>query len=614
MTPPGLIVILILIMTEPFRKTKIVCTLGPATHAPETLRALLKAGMNVARLNYAHGDHESHRESIRRLRDASRETGIPVAILADVKGPEIRTGDVPEGKPARLVAGSRVTVDASDAPVTSGHVSLSYRNLVREAAPGVRILIADGLIELVVEKAGGDALVCLVKSGGEIGSHKNVNLIGVRTSLPAITEKDVRDILFSIENGVDFIAASFIRRPENVREIRGIVGVADARTEIIAKIEDREGLDNIDEIIRVADGVMVARGDLGVQLSAPEIPLVQKRIIRKCNAAGKPVITATQMLESMIKNPSPTRAEATDVANAVFDGTDAVMLSGETASGAFPAEAVQIMHRIALEAERSVEFREHCREAFAATRRTGVADSMAGAAYLTASDIGARAIITPTVRGHTPRLISRFRPEPVIAAVTPDPAVQRRLLLVWGVAPLLTTATRDSDEMIANAISAAGEAGLLKPFDKAVILAGIPIDSPIMLNTVRVHLNCRVLAKSRRGYGRRAAGRIVKVADLAEAERRITGTGDEILLTRYLDPGFYPVLEKVRGYILEEFSAMSWEEIRQHNPGMVALAGTSDAFSVLSDGDVVTLDGEEKLVYEGRAEEEGTTDTTDKDR
>jgi pyruvate kinase len=592
-------------MIETMRKTKIVCTLGPATHAPETLRALLEAGMNVARLNYAHGDHDSHRETIQRLREASRATGIPVAILADVKGPEIRTGDVPDGKPVRLATGSRITVDASGDPVTDRHVSLSYKNLARDARPGVRILIADGLVELLVEEIKGDALVCLVKNGGEIGSRKNVNLIGVRPSLPAITEKDVKDILFSIENGVDFIAASFIRRPENVREIRGIVGVADAPTEIIAKIEDREGLDNIDEIIRVADGVMVARGDLGVQLSAPEIPIVQKRIIRKCNAAGKPVITATQMLDSMIKNPVPTRAEATDVANAVFDGTDAVMLSGETASGAYPVQAVETMHRIALAAERSEEFRERCREAFSATRRTGVADSMAGAAYLTASGIGARIILTPTLRGHTPRLISRFRPEPVIVAVTPDPAVQRRLLLAWGVAPVLSMVTHESDTMIDNAIAAAEKAGLLKPFDKAVILAGIPVDSPIMLNTVRVHLHCRVLAKSRRGYGRRAAGRIVKVADLAEAERRIAGTGDEILLTRYLDPSFYPVLEKVPGYILEEFSAMSWEEIRRHNPNLVALAGTPDAFKVLSDGDVVTLDGEEKLVYEGKAEEEG---------
>jgi len=589
-------------MIEPMRKTKIVCTLGPAVHAPETLAALLRAGMNVARLNFAHGDHDSHREMIGRLREASSATGIPVAILADVKGPEIRTGDVPDGKPARLAAGSRVTVDASGAPVTDTHVSLSYRDLVSEARPGVRILIADGLVDLLVEEVRGDGLVCLVKSGGEIGSHKNVNLIGMRATLPAITEKDVKDILFSIENGVDFIAASFIRRPENVREIRGIVGVADARTEIIAKIEDREGLDNIDEIIRVADGVMVARGDLGVQLSAPEIPLAQKRIIRKCNAAGKPVITATQMLDSMIKNPVPTRAEATDVANAVFDGTDAVMLSGETATGAHPVLAVETMHRIALAAEQSAEFRERCRESFADGRRTGVADSMAGAAYLTAAGIGARIILTPTLRGHTPRLISRFRPDQTIAAVTPFEDVRRRLLLVWGVAPVLSAVTHDSDAMIEHAIDAAGKAGLIRPFDKAVILAGIPVDSPIMLNTVRVHLHCRVLAKSRRGYGGRAAGRIVKVADLAEAKRRVSGAGDEILLTRYLDPTFYPVLEKIRGYILEEFSAMSWEEISARNPDLVALAGAPDAYSILADGDIVTLDGEEKLVYAGRAE------------
>ncbi len=596
-------IILLRIVKLPLRKTKIVCTIGPTSDDYEIMKRLLQTGMNVARLNFAHGSHDEHRERVARLRRASQETGIPVAVLSDIKGPEIRTGEVPGGGTILIPTGSRITVTTQPEPVTARRLSLSHRTLHREVSPGIRILIADGLIDLEVESVTGTDIVCLVKNGGEIGSHKNVNVLGVRTTLPAITEKDVKDIIWSIDNKVDFIAASFIRRPENVREIRGLIGVADASINIIAKIEDREGLENIDEIIRVSDGVMVARGDLGVQVSPPEIPLAQKRIIRKCNAANKPVITATQMLDSMIKNPLPTRAEATDVANAVFDGTDAVMLSGETAAGLYPVRAVSMMHRIALETEMSEEYRSRRREAFGFTERRSMADAVAGAAFMTANDIGARAILTPTLHGHTPQIVSRFRPEQPVIAVTPHESVRRRLLLFWGVEPVISKMASDSDTMLENAINAAEKAGHIHPFDKVVILAGIPVDSPIMLNTVRVHLHCHVLAKSKRGYGGRTSGRIVKAADLADAERRVTGSGDEILLTRYIDPNFYPVLEKIKGYVLEEFSAMSYREIAEHNPHIVALAGTHNAMSVLADGQEVTIDGEEKLVYEGKAGE-----------
>jgi pyruvate kinase len=582
------------------RKTKIICTMGPAVEKLETIKELLAGGMNIARLNFAHGDHAYHREMIWKIRKASEETGIPAAILADVKGPEIRTGAVASDTPINLVKGKSIIVTPEPVPCTEDRISITYANLPREVTPGKHILIADGLIDLEVTGVKGDEIRCLIINGGEIGSHKNVNVIGVRTALPVITEKDVKDIMFSIENRVDFIAASFIRKPENVREIRGIIGVADAKIDIIAKIEDREGLDNIDEIIRVADGVMVARGDLGVQLRAEEIPLVQKRIIRKCNAANKPVITATQMLDSMIHNPIPTRAEVTDIANAIFDGTDAIMLSGETAIGLYPVEAVRMMHRIALETEKSDEYRKRIGERIADNGQKSVADAVAGAAYITARDIGASSILTPSLHGNSPKIMSRYRPAQCIIAVTPFEEVRRNLLLFWGVIPICSQITADSDTMAVNAIRAAETAGLIRPFDKVVILAGIPVDSPIMLNTVRVHLHCRVLAKSRRGYGKRVSGRIVKVNNAAEANERIRGDGDEILLAMYLDRGFIPSLKKVKGYILQEFSAMSYGEIALHSPAIVALAGTRDAFTILEDGIEVTIDGEEKLTYAGR--------------
>jgi pyruvate kinase len=579
------------------RKTKIICTMGPATQQPDTIAELLKAGMNIARLNFAHGDHAYHHKIITTLREVSGRTGIPVAILADVKGPEIRTGYVQDDNPVLLEKGKKIIVTPEDVPCTADRLNITYKNLPAEVTPGKHILIADGLVDLEVERVTGNEIHCVIRNGGTIGSRKNVNVVGVRTSLPVITEKDVRDIMFSIENQVDFIAASFIRRPENVKEIRGIIDVADSDIAIIAKIEDREGLDNIDEIIRVSDGIMVARGDLGVQLPAQQIPLVQKRIIKKCNAANKPVITATQMLDSMIKNPIPTRAEATDVANAIFDGTDAIMLSGETATGLYPIKAVGMMHKIALETEQSDEYRERMRQAFAFTPRKHIADAVAGAAFLTADDINANAILTPSLHGNTPKIISRFRPEQYIIAATPYDTVQRRLLLYWGVVPVISAVTSDSDTMVKNAIDAGAEAGLISAFDRVVILAGIPLDSPIMLNTVRIHLHCRVLAKSQRGYGGRVSGRVVKVDSLEEAKQRIKG--GEILLTKYIDRSYYPILARISGYILEEFSSMSFPEIEKHNPTIVALAGTRDALSLIKDNDMVTIDGGEKLVYDG---------------
>ena len=393
------------------RKTKIVCTLGPATGDPAVLAQVLRAGMNVARLNMAHGDLASHAQTIAHLREASTATGIPVAILIDIKGPEVRTGTVAPGVAVELQPGAEVTVTVADEPCTAERISLSYRDLPDQAKAGMHILIADGLIDLEVLAVQGRETRCVVRSGGSLGSHKNANIIGIRSRLPAVTEKDAANLRFAVAQDMDFVAASFVRKPEDILEIRQILLGEGSRMHIIAKIEDAEGVENIDEIIRVSDGIMIARGDLGVQLPTEEMPLVQKRIILKCHEQNKAVITATQMLDSMIHNPRPTRAEATDVANAIFDGSDAVMLSGETASGKYPVAAVKVMDSIALTVEGSPEYESRVRRFFRLDDiGEDIAQAVTRSAFLVAREIHASAIIAPTLRGNTPRLISKYRP------------------------------------------------------------------------------------------------------------------------------------------------------------------------------------------------------------
>ncbi len=580
------------------RKTKIVCTMGPATQELEVIKNLLYAGMNVARFNFSHASHAEHQVMIEKVKEASRQTSIPVALLLDTKGPEIRTGQLKDNQPITLDNGKRITLTTDLVEGTADLLTISYKNLPGEVSPGKKIFIADGLVELEVEQVEGNTIGCLIRSGATIGSHKNVNVVGVKTQLPAITERDLEDILFGISQGVDFIAASFIRKPSDIKEIRAAIDICDVNVDIIAKLEDEEGLENIDEIIRVSNGVMVARGDLGVQLRGEAVPLAQKRVIHKCNQANKPVITATQMLESMVKNPSPTRAEIADVANAILDGTDAIMLSGETANGAHPVQAVQTMHKIAVEIENSREYQRE-RKLLGRPSRGNIADTIARSAYFISRDIEANAILAPTLHGNTPKLISKYRPEQYILAVTPYEEVRRRLMLYWGVYPILSEVTSDTDAMLDNAIAAGCKNQVIQPFDKLVILAGIPIDSPIMLNNIRVQMVVNVLGKSQRGYGGLFSGKIVKVNNLKEAEERIIGDGTEILLTKYIDESFMPVLAKLGGYILEEFSSMSWSVINAVNEPLVALAGAYNAMSRLQDGQTVTIDGQEKLIYEG---------------
>jgi pyruvate kinase len=582
------------------RKTKIVCTLGPSTEDAGVLASLLRAGMNVARFNMAHGSYEYHASMMSHVREASRQTGIPVALLIDIKGPEIRTGDVPADGRVELVPDSEVTITVDGGPCTADRISLSYRDLPDQAVPGLHILIADGLIDLEVIEVRGRDTRCIVRSGGTLSSHKNVNIIGIKSRLPAVTQKDVENLRFAVKNDMDFVAASFVRKPEDILEIRRLLLAEGSRMHIIAKIEDREGVENIDMIIRVADGVMVARGDLGVQMPTEQMPLVQKRIILKCHDQNKTVITATQMLDSMIHNPRPTRAEATDVANAIFDGSDAVMLSGETASGKYPVEAVRVMDSIARTAETSPEYESRVRRFFKLEGNDeDIAQAVTRSAFLVAREVLATAIIAPTLRGNTPRMISKYRPAQSIIAVTPSEMVQRRLLLYWGVEPLQCDLADNSDDMVNNALAVALEKGLVKTSDKVVIVAGVPIHSPVMLNTIKVHFIGTVLAKGERGFGGWRSGKIVKVEDALEAELRLKHDGTEVLLTRFLTPDFLPLLTGLQGLILEESSYLSPEQIQAACPGIAGIGSVTGAMVVFEEGFTVTLHGEEMVIYEG---------------
>lgn len=582
------------------RKTKIVCTIGPAVREHEKLKQLLVEGMNIARFNFSHGDHAYHEESIAMVREASQQTGIPVALLLDTKGPEIRTGRTQGDQLIQLISGKKIILTSEEVEGTAERLSISYKNLPREISPGKHIYIADGVIDLEVQSVEGNEIHCLVRQGGTIGSRKNVNVIGVRTGLPAITEKDVRDIEFGISQEMDFIAASFIRKSSDILEIRKILDEHESKIHVIAKIEDEEGVDNIDDIINVGNGVMVARGDLGVQLHTEDIPLVQKRIIRKCNRANKPVITATQMLDSMIHNPRPTRAESSDVANAIFDGTDAVMLSGETASGEYPILTVQTMHKIAVEVENSTEYREKMWRLFHfPDSEINIAAAIAQSSCMIAHNIGASAILAPTMRGNTPKLISQYRPEQVIIGVATTESVRRNLLLYWGVYPIISGLASGSDVMINNALAIALQKNYIRNSDRVVTVAGIPINSPVMLNTIRVHVISTILGKGQEGFGHTQTGKIVKAREPGEAVLRIEGTGDEILLTKSLDHRFKPLIPKLKGILLEEFSTLSQDEILMLNDDVTIISGISDAFATFESDLMVSIDGEEKLIYEG---------------
>jgi pyruvate kinase len=468
------------------KKTKIICTLGPATATKEMITQLALSGMDIARLNFSHDTHASHLERINIIKNVRQELNIPIAILLDTKGPEIRTLLLENDK-VTLVKGQEFILTTEDIIGNENRVGVTYVELPNDVVPGGTILIDDGLIELIVKELGKKDILCEVKNGGILSNNKNVNVPGANISMPALTEKDMNDIKFGIENDFDIIAASFIRKPEDVQEMRKVLkNNCGSSMMIIAKIENMQGVQNIDEIIKAADGIMIARGDLGVQLPIEEIPIVQKMITAKCYRTGKPVITATQLLDSMIRNPRPTRAEATDIANAIYDGTSAIMLSGETASGKYPVESVQTMAKIAERAEQSIDYKERFIKKSFVTEMT-VTNAISHATCTTAHDLGAAAIITVTTSGNTARMVSKFRPACPIIATTMSEKVQRQLNLSWGVKPLIAKKKCESLELFDHAVEVSVDNKLVHTGDLVVITGGMPLGVTGTTNALKVH-------------------------------------------------------------------------------------------------------------------------------
>jgi pyruvate kinase len=466
-------------------RTKIVCTLGPASGDEATIRAFIEAGMAVARINFSHGEYETHVQSIGLVRKLAAEMDRAVAILADLQGPKLRVGRLPEqGVP--LIEGQTVTLIDAEASEEPGVVALPHPEVLREVEPGERILLDDGLLELRVVERDEHRVVAQVVAGGVLKSRKGLSLPHTSIKMPSVTDKDKADAAFALEQQVDYFALSFVRCADDVRHLRTWLQEQGADTPIIAKIEKPEALDCIEEILAVSDGLMVARGDLGVEAPAEEVPIAQKRIIRACNKAGKPVITATQMLDSMIRNPRPTRAEASDVANAILDGSDAIMLSGETAMGRYPLESVRTMARIAAVTERSMPYAEWLQRAFLATSRS-VTDAISQVACEIAAELEAKAIITSTTSGETAQQVASHRPATSIVAPTPDRATHRQLALVWGVQSLLVDQFTDTDTMMVTVVEAARSRGLVQDGDLVVITAGVPVGGAGLTNMVKVH-------------------------------------------------------------------------------------------------------------------------------
>jgi pyruvate kinase len=583
------------------RRTKIVCTIGPASESVETLKKLMEAGMDIARLNFSHGTYEEHGARIRNIRQAAKEVGKTVGIMLDIKGPKIRTGLIENGE-VELREGSTIILTTEEVLGTAERVSISYEGLPEDVSEGSILRIDDGLIGLVVEKVVGQEIYCRVTNGGILKNRKGINAPGVKLRIPSVTEKDIADIRFGIEQGVDIIAASFVRKAADVLDIRKILEEAGATLDIISKIEAQEGLDMLDEIIEVSDGLMVARGDLGVEIPTEEVPLAQKRIIEKCNRLGKPVITATQMLDSMQRNPRPTRAEASDVANAIFDGTDAIMLSGETAAGLYPVESVRTMAQIAERAERAMFTQEiQSRRVSWRGQQNTITGAISHAVETIAYDLNAKAIITPTQGGYTARMISKHRPGSVIIAVTPDEQVARRLCLSWGVYPVVIKPnTQSTDEMLATAVEGALSTGLVQSGDLVVITAGVPVGQTGTTNLIKVHTIGDIVARGT-GIGKRAAsGRVV--IGLDPQELAATVKQGDVLVTRSTDADFVPVIEQCSAVITEEGGLTSHAAVVCLSLGIPVVVGVEDAMDRLKDVEYVTVDAIRGLIYKGIAQ------------
>lgn len=580
------------------RNTKIVCTIGPASESVETLEKLMESGMNVARLNFSHGDFEEHGARIKNIRQAAKNTGKTIALLLDTKGPEIRTATFKNGE-AEILQDSVVFVTMDEVEGTAERFSVTYEGLINDVHEGSKILLDDGLIELEVVSVDKDKneLKTIALNSGTIKNKKGVNVPNVSVNLPGITDKDAQDIEFGIEQNVDFIAASFVRRPSDIFEIQSLLEKHDANNiQIIPKIENQEGVDNIESILEVSNGLMVARGDLGVEIPAEDVPLVQKELIKKCNTAGKPVITATQMLDSMQRNPRPTRAEASDVANAIFDGTDAVMLSGETAAGDYPVESVQTMSNISLKAESALDHKSILKQRSQHVDMT-ITEGISQSVTHTARNLSVSAIITPTESGNTARMISKYRPKIPIVAVTSSKSVERQLALSWGVHAVAGEQSSTTDEMLDVAIDRGLSTELFDRGSRVIITAGVPVGESGTTNIMKVHVIGDVITKGQ-GIGKRSAyGKVIIANTAKEANERLE-EGD-ILVTYGTERDMMPALEKASGIITEEGGLTSHAAVVGLSLGIPVIVGVKDVQDTLEDGQDITIDGTKGDIYKG---------------
>ena len=566
--------------------TNHISTLGPSTDVPNIFEAMMDRGMDVARLKFSHGTHAEHKVRLELLKKLRKEKNLPVAALLDTKGPEIRLKTFAEGK-VTLETGQKFTLTAREVTGTKDICSVSYKNLAQDVHPGSQIMLDDGLISMKVLERTETDITCLVQNGGPIKDRKGVNVPGVHLSMPYMSAQDREDLLFGIQEGFDFVAASFCRSAQDVMEIRRLLDENHSDMRIIAKLENQEGVNNVDEILAVADGVMIARGDMGVEIDFTEIPVIQKDIIAYTLGYGKHVITATQMLDSMITNPRPTRAEITDVANAVYDGTSAIMLSGETAAGKYPVEAVQTMAAIAERTEADINYFGRMRN-MTPDIRLGIGGATAHAACTTATDTNASAIITVTKSGATPRLISRFRPETPIVACVMDEPVQRQLSLTWGVKPIIMDYVQSTDEMIEGAVSAAQKAGLIHDGEIAVVTAGVPAGIAGTTNMIKVHLVGSSLINGA-GVGAENVKGVLCVCRTLEDVRHKFHPG-MILVVPHTNNEMLPYIRQAVGVITEENGLGSHAAVVGLSLNKAVIVGAIGATRTLHDGMKVSMD------------------------
>ncbi|MDR0615400.1 MAG: pyruvate kinase [Synergistaceae bacterium] len=581
------------------RKVKIVCTLGPACGDIDKLRALSAAGMNVARFNFSHGDYEGHGRMLELTRQVERETGSPIAAILDTKGPEIRTGLLAGHKDAQLAAGSVFRLVTDECEGGAERVSISYAGLPKEVTEGQDLYIDDGEIHLKVTGTEPGCIVCKVIVGGALGERKGINVPGANLSVPTLTEHDIADIEWGMDHDMDYIAVSFVRSRQDIMQVRSVVegyGGKKKRINVMAKIETLQSVQNLESVIQVVDAVMVARGDLGVEMPTEVVPIVQKKIIELCRKSGKPVIVATQMLDSMIRNPRPTRAEASDVANAVLDGADAVMLSGETASGKYPVESVKTMENIVLSTERELLGRYLARHEDNAVLNT--ADSVSRSAMRVAEEVKATAVISLTRSGSTASMVSKYRPKAAIVASTPLRSTWRALTLMWGVKPLLMEEYDAAETAVDAAIEAVLKHNYVAEGDTVVITTGFPVFVSGTTNMLLVQTVGRLLFNAPSLVKREAAGFVCKASTAAEAIDKMSN--GNVLVAASTDAEYFPAMKKASAFITEEAGMSNYTAMTALQLGIPCITGVEGAMEKLRDGMLVTVDGVQGVVYEGR--------------